>query len=206
MTIGSCPSPACPFRSELRRLVGPRDIDGRRAPPVDLRAGSSAIAERHQGKACLIALSPNASLNSKGLPMRKQVLVSVDRGRPAWRCWRRREAGAKAAIRRRKDPTAGYRVAELYLERRGAGRSSATSTRAGRQRPARARGRVRRHRPRQERLPARRRDRAAGVETPRAAAAAGAAAITDLLKPGQEVVVQVVKDPLKTKGARSRWS
>src|SRR4051812_662731 len=28
------------------------------------------------------------------------------------------------------------------------------------------------------------------------------ASITDLLKPGQEVVVQVVKDPLKTKGAR----
>ena len=28
------------------------------------------------------------------------------------------------------------------------------------------------------------------------------AAITDLLKPGQEIVVQVVKDPLKTKGAR----
>src|SRR5213078_385108 len=26
--------------------------------------------------------------------------------------------------------------------------------------------------------------------------------ISDLLKPGQEVVVQVVKDPLKTKGAR----
>src|SRR6202008_4724830 len=26
--------------------------------------------------------------------------------------------------------------------------------------------------------------------------------ITDLLKPGQEIVVQVVKDPLKTKGAR----
>src|SRR5690349_19805077 len=28
--------------------------------------------------------------------------------------------------------------------------------------------------------------------------------ITDLLKPGQEIVVQVVKDPLKTKGARLR--
>src|SRR5690348_18410465 len=28
------------------------------------------------------------------------------------------------------------------------------------------------------------------------------ASITDLLKPGQEVVVQVVKDPLKTKGAQ----
>ena len=39
----------------------------------------------------------------------------------------------------------------------------------------------------------------------RAAAAArrqGAGKITDLLKPGQEIVVQVVKDPLKTKGAR----
>src|SRR5262245_65612895 len=30
----------------------------------------------------------------------------------------------------------------------------------------------------------------------------GGKKITDLLKPGQEVVVQVVKDPLKTKGAR----
>src|SRR3954454_8900073 len=29
----------------------------------------------------------------------------------------------------------------------------------------------------------------------------GATRITDLLKPGQEIVVQVVKDPLKTKGA-----
>jgi ribonuclease G len=31
---------------------------------------------------------------------------------------------------------------------------------------------------------------------------AGGRRITDLLKPGQEIVVQVVKDPLKTKGAR----
>src|SRR3954453_10961165 len=30
----------------------------------------------------------------------------------------------------------------------------------------------------------------------------GGTRITDLLKPGQEIVVQVVKDPLKTKGAR----
>src|SRR3954452_24993801 len=30
----------------------------------------------------------------------------------------------------------------------------------------------------------------------------GATRITELLKPGQEIVVQVVKDPLKTKGAR----
>ena len=43
-----------------------------------------------------------------------------------------------------------------------------------------------------------------GVETPRRGRGSGREArqISDMLKPGQEVVVQVVKDPLKTKGAR----
>ena len=42
-----------------------------------------------------------------------------------------------------------------------------------------------------------------GVEVPRRGRGRGDGRnITDLLKPGQEVVVQVVKDPLKTKGAR----
>jgi ribonuclease G len=42
-----------------------------------------------------------------------------------------------------------------------------------------------------------------GVETPRRGRGKeGGKKITDLLKPGQEIVVQVVKDPLKTKGAR----
>src|SRR5918912_2376127 len=42
-----------------------------------------------------------------------------------------------------------------------------------------------------------------GVETPRRGRGGkDGRRITDLLKPGQEVVVQVVKDPLKTKGAR----
>src|SRR5205085_3162883 len=42
-----------------------------------------------------------------------------------------------------------------------------------------------------------------GVDTPRRGRGKeGGKKITDLLKPGQEVVVQVVKDPLKTKGAR----
>ncbi len=42
-----------------------------------------------------------------------------------------------------------------------------------------------------------------GVETPkRGRGSGGGRKITDLLKPGQEIVVQVVKDPLKTKGAR----
>ena len=43
-----------------------------------------------------------------------------------------------------------------------------------------------------------------GVEAPRRGRGGGREGrqITDMLKPGQEIVVQVVKDPLKTKGAR----
>ena len=43
-----------------------------------------------------------------------------------------------------------------------------------------------------------------GVEAPRRGRGTGRdnRQITDMLKPGQEIVVQVVKDPLKTKGAR----
>jgi ribonuclease G len=43
-----------------------------------------------------------------------------------------------------------------------------------------------------------------GVEAPRRGRGSGrdGRQITDMLKPGQEIVVQVVKDPLKTKGAR----
>src|SRR6201995_5095038 len=43
-----------------------------------------------------------------------------------------------------------------------------------------------------------------GVEEPRRGRGSGRDGnqITELLKPGQEIVVQVVKDPLKTKGAR----
>ena len=61
------------------------------------------------------------------------------------------------------DVPAGYRVAEVYFERRGGALDRRQHLQGqGRQRPARPRGGVRRHRPRQERLPARRRDRAAG--------------------------------------------
>src|SRR5690349_23425828 len=41
-----------------------------------------------------------------------------------------------------------------------------------------------------------------GVEQVKRGRGSGQTRITDLLKPGQEIVVQVVKDPLKTKGAR----
>ena len=139
------------------------------------------------------------------LPLRKQVLVSVDRGRPASRCSRRpasRPPRARAVGASRQNPAAGYRVAELYIERRGA-RSIVGNI---------YKGQVDNVLPGLEAafvdiglekngflhvdeivLP--------GVEVPRRGAAAGAR-ITDLLKPGQEIVVQVVKDPLKTKGAR----
>src|ERR1700716_731945 len=77
---------------------------------------------------------------------------------------------SKAAIKRRKDPTGGYRVAELYLERRG-GRSIVGNIYKGRVDNV-----------------------LAGLE----------AAFVDigLEKNGFLHVVQVVKDPLKTKGAR----
>ena len=92
------------------------------------------------------------------------------------------------------------------IERRG-GRSIVGNIYKGRvdNVAGRPRGRLRRHRPGQERLPARRRDRAAGRRAGQAwRGPARARAITDLLKPGQEIVVQVIKDPLKTKGVRLR--
>ncbi len=150
--------------------------------------------------------------------MKKQVLVSVDRaetrvalleasGTPA--ASRSSSAARKAAADRRSGgkrsggPDAGYRVAELYIERRG-GRSIVGNI---------YKGKVDNVLPGLEAafvdiglekngflhvdeivLP--------GVETPKRGRGGGARKIADLLKPGQEIVVQVVKDPLKTKGAR----
>ncbi len=109
---------------------------------------------------------------------------------------------AKGAARKRGRPQAGYRVAELYIERRGQ-RSIVGNI---------YKGKVDNVLPGLEAafvdiglekngflhvdeivLP--------GVETPRRGRGGGRK-IGDLLKPGQEIVVQVVKDPLKTKGAR----
>jgi ribonuclease G len=119
------------------------------------------------------------------------VLVSVDRGET--------RVALLETVGRRKP-----RVAELYLERRG-GRSIVGNI---------YQGRVDNVLPGLEAafvdigldkngflhvdeivLP--------GVETPRRGRGKeGGSKISDLLKPGQEIVVQVVKDPLKTKGAR----
>jgi ribonuclease G len=101
-------------------------------------------------------------------------------------------------------PPAGYRIAELYIERRG-GRSIVGNI---------YKGKVDNVLPGLEAafvdiglekngflhvdeivLP--------GVEAPRRGRGSGGGRrIADLLSPGQEIVVQVVKDPLKTKGAR----
>jgi ribonuclease G len=136
------------------------------------------------------------------------VLVSVDRAetrvalleaagtpgasRPAGRSAKR--SGAR--------PGAGYRIAELYIERRG-GRSIVGNI---------YKGKVDNVLPGLEAafvdiglekngflhvdeivLP--------GVEAPKRGRGGGRK-ISELLQPGQEIVVQVVKDPLKTKGAR----
>jgi ribonuclease G len=140
------------------------------------------------------------------------VLVTVDRGETRVAMLEAPgdpEATTKPArgSRRRRRPKggevpAGYRVAEIYFERRG-GRSIVGNI---------YKGRVDNVLPGLEAafvdigldkngflhvdeivLP--------GVETARRGRGSGPR-ITDLLSPGQEVVVQVVKDPLKTKGAR----
>jgi ribonuclease G len=144
--------------------------------------------------------------------VKKQVLVTVDRGET--RVAMLEAAGDPVAApksgssrRRKKKPEvpAGYRVAEVYFERRG-GRSIVGNI---------YKGKVDNVLPGLEAafvdigldkngflhvdeivIPGKeqiRRGRGSGASGTR---------ITDLLSPGQEIVVQVVKDPLKTKGAR----
>jgi ribonuclease G len=139
--------------------------------------------------------------------LKKQVLVSVDRAetRVALLEATGTPGAAKSSSRSRTKsggkPGAGYRIAELYIERRG-GRSIVGNI---------YKGKVDNVLPGLEAafvdiglekngflhvdeivLP--------GVEVGRRGR--GSTKIAELLKPGQEIVVQVIKDPLKTKGAR----
>ena len=141
--------------------------------------------------------------------MKKQVLVSVDRAetRVALLEASGTPAASRSTAKQRQggpDPGAGYRIAELYIERRG-GRSIVGNI---------YKGKIDNVLPGLEAafvdiglekngflhvdeivLP--------GVEAPRRGrGGASGRKIADLLSPGQEIVVQVVKDPLKTKGAR----
>ncbi len=144
--------------------------------------------------------------------MKKQVLVSVDRAetRVALLEATGTPGAAKSSSTRGRrgkggdgKPGAGYRIAELYIERRG-GRSIVGNI---------YKGKVDNVLPGLEAafvdiglekngflhvdeivLP--------GVEIARRGRGGSQHKISELLKPGQEIVVQVIKDPLKTKGAR----
>ena len=141
--------------------------------------------------------------------MRKQVLVTVDRGETRVAMLEASgEPDAPSKSRRRRgkkkpEVPAGYRVAEIYFERRG-GRSIVGNIYKGKVDNVLAG------------LEAAFVDIGLdkngflhvdeivipGVEQARRGRGGSGPRITDLLSPGQEIVVQVVKDPLKTKGAR----
>jgi ribonuclease G len=144
--------------------------------------------------------------------VKKQVLVSVDRGETRvalLEATGQVTAAPRPGRRRRRraaNPAAGYRVAELYLERRG-GRSIVGNIYKGKVDNVLAGLEAAFVDIGLEKngflhvdeivLP--------GVETPKRGRGAGgkdSQKIHDLLRPGQEITVQVVKDPLKTKGAR----
>jgi ribonuclease G len=136
--------------------------------------------------------------------VKKQVLVSVDRGETRVALMEAVDGDEAAKPKRgRSKKAAGWRVAELYFERRGS-RSIVGNI---------YKGRVDNVLPGLEAafvdigldkngflhvdeivMP--------GVEVARRGREGSGKRIAELLKPGQEVVVQVVKDPLKTKGAR----
>jgi ribonuclease G len=156
--------------------------------------------------------------------LKKQVLVSVDRGetrvalleatgtvaarKASGTVAARKASGSTRRRRKPANPAAGYHVAELYLERRGA-RSIVGNIYKGRVDNVLAGLEASFVDIGLEKngflhvdeivLP--------GVEAPRRGRGGTGGGresrqITDMLKPGQEIVVQVVKDPLKTKGAR----
>jgi ribonuclease G len=147
--------------------------------------------------------------------LKKQVLVSVDRGETRVALLEAsgspspRKTASGAPRRRSKPgrvgPDSDYKVAELYLERRG-NRSIVGNIYKGRVDNVLAGLEAAFVDIGLEKngflhvdeivLP--------GVEAPRRGRGGSREGrnITDLLKPGQDIVVQVVKDPLKTKGAR----
>ncbi len=136
--------------------------------------------------------------------MKKNILVSVDRGETRVAVLEAKGAPARGGRRRKKAaPGEDWKVAELYVERRGR-RSIVGNI---------YKGRVDNVLPGMEAafvdiglerngflhvdeivLPG-------GQAVPKRGHSRGRR-IDELIKPGQEIIVQVVKDPLKTKGAR----
>jgi ribonuclease G len=135
--------------------------------------------------------------------MKKNILVSVDRGETRVAVLEAKGAPSRGRRRKKAAPDADWKVAELYVERRGR-RSIVGNI---------YKGRVDNVLPGMEAafvdiglerngflhvdeivLPG-------GQLAPRRGRGRGRR-IDELIKPGQEIIVQVVKDPLKTKGAR----
>jgi ribonuclease G len=145
--------------------------------------------------------------------LKKSVLVSVDRGETrvalleATGTVAARKPASSSSRRRRKTTSlgSGWKVAELYLERRGA-RSIVGNIYKGRVDNVLAGLEAAFVDIGLEKNGFLHVDEIVmpGVEAPRRGrgGARDGRQITDLLKPGQEIVVQVVKDPLKSKGAR----
>jgi ribonuclease G len=144
--------------------------------------------------------------------VKKQVLVSVDRGETrvalleATGTVAARKPGATSRRRRKQTkPAAGFHIAELYLERRG-NRSIVGNIYKGRVDNVLAGLEAAFVDIGLEKNGFLHVDEIVipGVEAPRRGRGTGREGkqITDMLKPGQDVVVQVVKDPLKSKGAR----
>ncbi len=142
--------------------------------------------------------------------MKKQLLVSVDRGETRVALLeasgKPSAAGAaKPATRSKKpDPADGYRVAELYFERRGARsivgniyKGKVDNVLAGLEAAFVDIGLDKNGFLHVDEIVV------PGVDVGRRGRGKeGGSKITELIKPGQEIVVQVVKDPLKSKGAR----
>jgi ribonuclease G len=139
--------------------------------------------------------------------MKKQVLVSVDRGetRVALLEATGKPGAAKKTTRSKKpDPADGYRVAELYFERRGARsivgniyKGKVDNVLAGLEAAFVDIGLEKNGFLHVDEIVV------PGVDVGRRGRGKeGGSKINELIKPGQEIVVQVVKDPLKSKGAR----
>src|ERR671914_1454854 len=139
--------------------------------------------------------------------MKKQVLVSVDRGetRVALLEATGKPGAAKKPTRSKKVvPADGWRVAELYFERRGARsivgniyKGKVDNVLAGLEAAFVDIGLEKNGFLHVDEIVV------PGVDVGRRGRGKeGGSKITELIKPGQEIVVQVVKDPLKTKGAR----
>jgi len=140
--------------------------------------------------------------------MKKQLLVSVDRGET--RVALLEATGTPGAVqkasssRAKKQPAAGYRVAELYFERRGQRsivgniyKGKVDNVLAGLEAAFVDIGLEKNGFLHVDEIVI------PGVDVGRRGRGKeGGSKITELIKPGQEIVVQVVKDPLKSKGAR----